>query len=111
MSPFHITAAAARLLQQLIRSSHLNEPVPCVVWSEAGAALRIVGGTELESRSLPPAWEIGFYEAAAVPPAFIREVDGERIVVEPQYWERLIDHTLAVDSGKLVVLAPNSALD
>jgi hypothetical protein len=109
MNSFQITAAAARLLQQLTRNSNLNEPVPCVVWAEAGVALRILGGSELESRSLSAGWEVGFYEDSAATRAFTREVDGVRIVVEPQYWERLMGHTLDVDSGRLVVLPPRNA--
>lgn len=109
MNPLRITPAALQLLRELIRRSQLDEPIPCVVWSESGAALRMVGGNGVASYSLPPGWEVGFYEKATLTPGVTREVDGIQLVIEPQYWSRLADHTLDAVSGRLMVV-PNNAL-
>jgi hypothetical protein len=92
-----------------MRGSQLDEPIPCMVWSESGTELRIEGGEEVASRSLPPGWQIGFYERLTVPASFIREVGSIQLVVEPHFWLRLEGDILDAVSGRLAVLPPNNA--
>jgi hypothetical protein len=74
-----LTAAAKGQLRRLMDSIENFRPLASIVWSECGEG-RYPDGRVVRR---PPAWSVGFHDAAKIPEAFVVDIDGIAFALEP----------------------------
>lgn len=86
-------------LKVLLEQSKTMGPlfIPTIVWAEDEHGIG--------------AWEVGFHRRVIVPDAWIEEIEGIGIVIEPHWHDELKDMTLDVVDGYFQVTERNDGPD